>query len=276
MNSSAWRIPVSLFAWAFMATFGLIGCGSKKNLSFEKPEKKPDSFLNEKLSENELRFKTLSFRSTVKSQLNGANTNCKAVVRIRKDSATWVMITVIGKPVATLIISTDTVKFQNKIKKEYFVGSIDYMSKLTELDLSYSTFQDVLTGNAIEHNPQTSYDTKVDSTSYLICSPNSRRISKALELGAKSKVKLLYRYWLDPENYKMNRQIVNNLSDTTSIEAGYSQYLEIEDQLFPKKQKIIMTSMKDSGVIELNLSKIRINEKLSYPFRISDKYTRIE
>jgi len=276
MNNAARRILVSLFALIFTAICGMMGCASKKNLSFEKPEKKSESFLNEKLSENEFHFETLSFRSSVKSQLNGEKTNCKAIVRIRKDSAIWVMITVIGKPVATLIISRDTVKFQNKIKKEYFIGSVDYMTKLTDLDLSYSNFQDVLTGNAIGYSEQTTYDTRSDSAFYLICSPNYRKISKAIQLGAKSKIIYLYRFWLDAESYKMNRQIVNNLSDTTSIEAGYSQYLEIEGQLFPKKHKIVMTSTKDTGVIELGLSKIKINEKLTYPFRISEKYTRIE
>jgi hypothetical protein len=60
------------------------------------------------------------------------------------------------------------------------------------------------------------------------------------------------------------------------MQIQYSQYLDIEGQKFPEKESITITSPDDVSTMELNFSKIKLNKELTFPFRISDKYTRIE
>jgi hypothetical protein len=52
--------------------------------------------------------------------------------------------------------------------------------------------------------------------------------------------------------------------------------LDIEGQKFPEKESITITSPDDVSTMELNFSKIKLNKELTFPYRISDKYTRIE
>ena len=276
MSSAANRVGLLPIILIFSISMSLLGCASKKKLHPDTPEKKSQTYLNEKLRTTGINYSTLAFRATVKSELNGEKTNCKASVRIRKDSAIWVLISVVGKPVATLIVSRDTVKFQNKIKKEYFIGRTDYLSRLAGVDIGYDFFQQILTAKAIEYKTEENYDSHADTSSYLLCAPACRKIKKAMEAGASDKHSRLYRYWLDPDNYAINKQIVNNLSDSTSITSEYSQYLDVEGQRFPKKQDILITSKSDTVAVGLTLTKIKLNENQSYPFRITEKYSRID
>ena len=255
---------------------GVLSCSSIKKIAYEKPENKSTSFLQDKLEISTFQFKTISFKAAVKSQIKDDNKKFKASIRIRKDSAIWSTISFAGKPIVTFIMSQDSIKYMNRLTKEYFISSSKTLSYFVDSGLNYNSIQKLLVGDAIGYDKQDEYQSKVDSSFYLVSSMSKRKIKRAIQAGVKSKKQFAYRYWIGPHEYQMNRQIVNNIWDSTSIQVQYSQYLEIERQKFPRKEKIILTSPKDIGFIELNISKLKLNKGLTFPFKINKKYTRIE
>ncbi len=262
--------------------FTLYGCKSKKNLGYERPEGQTDKFLGQKLAENDFEFETLSYRLAVDTELKEDKKSFKVSMRMRKDSAIWSTITFLGRPVIITLITPDTVKYIDKIRKEYFIGDVDYLNRVMGSEITFDMLQDLLVGDAIgadsldANSDRQKYDTSIDSVFYLAASHSKRKIRKALEEGADSEIDYIYRYWLDPVSYQMNRQMVNKLSDTTSIEVGYSEYLEVGEQLFPGKEVITITSPRDTGYIEMEVSKVKYNEEVTFPFRVGSKYTRIK
>ena len=269
----AWSIFLLIMV---SSSFVLVGCKAKKNISYVKPPNQTTAYLNQKVKSSEFDFKTLSFKSGVKAHLKGKNLSFKASYRIRKDSAIWTTITFLSKPVVTAIITKDSIKYLDRIKKEYFIGEIEYLKQLTNTDVNYEMLEQLLVGNAIGYDTTINYSAEVDSAFYLISSISKRKIKKALQQGAKSKEEYIYRHWLDPKSYRINRQLVNKLSDTTSIEVGYSEYLELESQFFPGRADIAITSPSDSGTVELSNSKLKLNVPITFPFKISSKYTKRE
>lgn len=267
-----WKRVLTLMS---LATIFLMGCKTR-NINYERPENQSKAILNQKLLDNDFQFNTLSFKVAVKSELVGDKKSFKASVRMRKDSVVWSTITFAGKPLITTIISRDTIKYLNKISKEYFIGDFDYLNRVMGTEFHYDMLEDLLIGDAIGYDSTSNYDTDIDSTFYLISSLSKRKIRKALTMGAESKEKYIYRHWLEPKTFQMNRQMVNNLSDSTSIDVGYSEYLEIEDQVFPGKEQIIIYSPADTGSLELKISRLKRNIPLTFPFRVTDKYTQIE
>jgi hypothetical protein len=254
----------------------LVGCKVKKEVSYEKPQNHTGAFLNQKLKASEFQFNTLSFKSGVKAHVKGKNLSFKASYRIQKDSAIWTTITFLSKPVLTAIITKDSVKYIDRMKKEYFVGEIEYLKRITNIDVNYSMLEQLLVGNTIGFDSTINYATNIDSAFYLISSISKRKIKKALQQGAESKEEYIYRHWLDPKSYRINKQLVNKLSDTTSIEVGYSEYLEVETQFFPSRTDIALNSPTDSGRLELKNSRLKWNIPITFPFKISSKYTKIE
>lgn len=267
-----YQISSILFSFMILVFFG---CSSIKTITYEKPDSKSNSFLQNQL-EDSFQFNTLAVRAAVKSRIKGDKKSFKASIRIRKDSAIWSTISFAGKPIATFIISQDTVKYMNRLTKEYLISSYKNLVYFIDSGLNYNSIQDILVGNAMGFGKNLTYHSKIDSAFYLLSSISNRKIKKAIQLGAKSKVHYTYQYWISPHDYQINKQIVNNIWDSTSMQIQYSQYLDIEGQKFPEKESITITSPDDVSTMELNFSKIKLNKELTFPFRISDKYTRIE
>ncbi|MBL4706646.1 MAG: DUF4292 domain-containing protein, partial [Flavobacteriales bacterium] len=161
----------------------LIGCRAKKNLNYQKPENQTAIFLNDKLKSSGAEFQTLSFRVSVKAELKGKRKSFKASLRIRKDSAIWTMITFVGRPVATLLITKDSVKFMNRIAKEYFIGDFAYINQLVGSEITYEILEQMLIGNAMGYDSTTRYATDIDSAFYLVSSLSKRKIKKAINQG---------------------------------------------------------------------------------------------
>jgi len=267
-----YHISSILFSFIMLV---FLSCSSIKNITYQKPESKSSSFLKNQLGSS-FQFETLSMKASVKSRIKGDKKSFKASIRIRKDSAIWSTISFAGKPIATFIISQDSVKYMNRLTKEYLISSSKNLVYFIDSGLNYNSIQDILVGNPIGYDKEQKYDSKVDSAFYQLSSMNNRKIKKAIQLGAKSKVQYAYQYWMSPQDYQINKQIVNNIWDSTSIQIQYSQYLDIEGQNFPEKESIMIKTPDDRATMELNFSKIKLNKALTFPFRISDKYTRIE
>ena len=73
----------------------------------------------------------------------------------------------------------------------------------------------------------------------------------------------------------MNRQLINNLSDSTALQVNYPEYEEVSGQWFPMEEKMVVFSPRDTTKVELKHSKVKLNEPVKMPFKINSKYARI-
>lgn len=263
-------LPLVLFAFLF-------ACKSKKNLSYQQPPKKSVAEVVDNMQSGKIDFQTLSFKAAVKTKIKGDKKSFKSSVRIQRDSALWTTITFAGKPLFTALISQDTLKYMNKITKEYFIGEFAYLNAMLGTDLNYGMLQDLVVGDPLAFDTSGTYYTDVDSAFYLLSSLPTKKIEKELAKGEGSDEEYIFRYWVHQyldtvQDYQINRQMVNKLSDTTSIEVRYSEYLMDSSVVMPMQEEIWICSPSDTGSIEMSFSKLRINEPVTFPFRITSKY----
>ena len=130
------RLKLGYWLPIFVIGVFLFSCKvqEKENVKVKiKIKHRSSKFLIKKLKENEFNFKTISSKAAV-SVIDNANkkTSFKVHLRIRKDSIIWMSISKLGIEAARVIITTDSLKLIDRLKKEYFLGDFKYINNSFE------------------------------------------------------------------------------------------------------------------------------------------------
>ncbi len=288
----------------FLFALLLSGCKVKRVIQKSPLLPVSENFLLDQLGQTEFDFTSLNAKLSVNAESPAQNGSFKVNLRVKSDSAIWMSITpALGIEAARLFIQPDTLKFIDKMKNEYFVGGYDLLDSLFRYSLEYASLENILVGNPIEITPDEKYTTSVKGLNYVIQTKVRRKLKKALNLnnwpvnidslyidseGIKEKQLdkavekydeddlIIKRYYLKPENFKVERTIIEDINFRRTIHIQYNDYQEIDGQDFPHSIVIEVRTPKETSRFELNYSRLRINEPQSYPFRIPTKYQPIK
>ena len=253
-------------------------CKSKKNIQHVKLKHTSAKTLIDSLYNNQLSYDWLRSKATATIIFQKEKHSIKANFRIRKDSAIWNNLSKGPLQISTALISQDSVKLLKKINdKEYFVGNYDYINKLFRLDMDLELLQDFLTGNPIMFDYESKFKSEVDSNLYLLSSDKSKKIDKFLEKDKYNKKhEILYRCWINPENFKCSKIEVNFLTTETTIVVNYSDWKNLAGQEFPFSSGIDIYTPEDTITMKMEYyDNVKLNEAQSFPFKITDSYSPI-
>lgn len=283
-------------AYILILVISLGACSKKKDIErTEKLQSRSVKFLQTKIEENTLHFSTLSARFTAKTNFNNEKLSFKGMLKMKTDSIIWLSMTKLGGvEIVRLILTPDSIKFINKWDKEYFIGPIEKLDNLDNIELGYTQIQEMLTGALIDYNPEDKFSSSNDNGSYLISSKNKTKIKKSaaivegdslLEISKldDKMIKLMEKnngedfvvknYYLLPDNYLLTRQTINLIALQQAIDIVYMNHEVLNDtSVFALDHIIKIASNDKSGRIDLSYSNVEFNVENSYPFKISSKY----
>lgn len=291
---------------SILCLFVIVSCKGPQDLAGGKPiHGKSPQYLTKKLKANQFKeFDTMSAKISTKATFQGKTYNFKSNLRMRRDSAIWIMMSpAMGIEAGRVLITKDSLKFMDKLNKKYWIGSFTDARKVLKADLDYDMLQDFILGNAVGFDFEGKYKSSVDSSNtWLLTSKNPKKVRKAVEFQkdkkhfetdttlnisvndkklekALEKVEdeelLILRYWMSPENFKPVKVMINDLANPGVIEINYQEHELVEERWFPKFTRLYISDLKDAAEIEMKYGKIKMNKNLSYPFRITDKYEEI-
>jgi len=239
----------------------------------------PKEFLIEKLKQNESNFKTLSAKNNI-DVINSKKQSFKSHLRIQKDSAIWMSITpILGIEVARILITNDSVKYINRIDKEYFLGDFDYIDDVLGVDLDYQMLEALLIGNSVdfereEKKIKTSIDRKKGA--YFISTIKKRKTRKELRKDkAKIKGEQNQAIWLNPSTFKVIELLITQSSNTRNLQVSFEEFKSIDEHTFPNKINYKI-SAKDTTSIVLKYANINFDKSLSFPFKIPSSYVQVK
>ena len=226
----------------------------------------PTKYLFEKLEKNEFKFNWLNAKCSIKTDLGDANFSCN--LRIRNDSAIWINITVLGMDAARVLITNDSVKlFKRDLKgASYFVGDFKYINKLFGVVLDYDIIQSFLTGNDFKNYETDKFKSSILNKKYLLSTIGRRKLKKSLNDADATHLRI-EDIWVDPETFKIIKHFVNEFKLGNKAEVDYSDFRQVDDQLFPFKFDFEINSAKKVNATII-FSKVSINEPQTFPFRI--------
>ena len=265
------------------------------------------SFLTKRIQKNILDFETLSFKADVSIESQGERKSFKNSIRIKKDSAIWMSISpALGIEVARVIITQDSIKLLDKWNDQYYLGGFDFLNEKFDTEINFTQLQDILIANPIYFNEKDKFVSANDRSHHILTSKNKKNVRRALgmdlvydkevpmhlkdslhlNVDQKRLEKLMEkeeeeslivkRYWIHPDNYRIEQVLINDLYYNRAIELKYEDYFNVASLAFPKESTITLIENNATTKIQMDCSRVRVNKNLKFPFSIPDKFERIQ
>lgn len=299
MNS--WHTPYVLAA--VVGVFLISGCKSPQATATRDYPPKTADELVAIAEQSKLDYKTFSAKVSVDLKAPDRSNSFRATLRVNGDSAIWVSVSpAMGIEVFRLLCTVDSVKYIDKIKNQYFLGTYEKLNKLTNSELTLEALQDILVGNPLYFNPDLKYRSKNDDEGYQLSTRNTNKLRRIVGADRNEGViiptdtseadvnerrlnriqdkwedeELIVRqYWLDYTHGKVVHSIFTDLASALYLSAVYSDFETIDNRLIPTKAVLELGNTKEQATFKLDYSRIKLNSSLNMPFSIPDKYEEV-
>ena len=296
-----------LFIASLLVFFiGLSSCkvvrkSNKERTNYRNPEK-----VIELTRANNLKYHTATIKANVIISDEKKKVSFKASIRIHKDSVIWSSFSILGIAGARSLITKDSIQVVNFKDKNYISEEYDVFQEYLNTDMLYlSNFQHLLMGDWLETADYNKYRLKMDEGDYLVSTLSERRIEKdwyekklerlekkmekveekeserGIERLEKKQEKRPRKYDglaleinIDPYDLKTKKVRIIDYYFEGEMIAEYDDFKEINESLFPHKVKLSVSGKKKMSV-EIEFYKISLDEEISIPFNIPDKYERV-
>lgn len=213
------------------------------------------------LTQNRIDFQTFSSHMHVHYEgSDGKDYEFNAVVRIKKDSLIWVSINAaLGIEAFRLLITPDSVKILDKLKKVARLRSVSYLQEQVHLPVDFKILQDMLIGNPIF----------IDTSHILFY----RTDAKGISLFSAGNI---FRNYLTLNlDYTLQHSKLDDV-DPLRARTGdltFGEYDHSGGTNFSAYRKISVAE-KSKVDIEINVKQFKFNEVLSYSFQVPKNYKR--
>ncbi|HEX9510565.1 MAG TPA: DUF4292 domain-containing protein [Puia sp.] len=214
------------------------------------------------LAKNRIDFQTFSSKMKVHYEGgDGKDYEFNAFIHIKKDSLIWLSINLgLGIEAFRVLITPDSVKILDKLKKVARLRSVSYLQEEIHLPIDFRTLQDLLIGNPIY----------LDSSNILFYKKEQAGVS-LLSIGS------LFKNYLTL-NSGDNTLRHSKLDDIDPMRARtcdltYGDYEQKDTLRFSTYRKISVAE-KSKVDIELSYKQNRFNEPLSFSFTVPKNYKR--
>ena len=270
MNKILYIIIISLL---------LLGCALKKtSQESKKVELLSFNEILDSLNNRSLDYKTLKNKASATLVFKNEKNTVKINFRIQKDSLIWVNLSKSGVQLLTTLLSKDSIKFLKKInKKEYFFGDYKELEKLINSSLDYYLIEDFINAKAIMLNKQAKYYASINNGCYLLSSIKPKKIDKVLTFHKSIDDEIIYRYWINPDNFKCTKVEINFLEKNRTLLTKYMNWRKFDQGLFPMESEIVLINNTDTASVHLEYQpNFKFNSQLTFPFKISQNYSKIK
>jgi hypothetical protein len=183
-------------------------------------------------------------------------------LRMEKDKAIWMSGTILGIPLAKVLITPERVSYYEKINKTYFDGDFSLLSKFLGTEVDFEKVQNLLIGQTILNLKDKRYSTSVDETTYILEPKKQDKLFDIL-------------FWLNPTTFKTYRQEVNQPIEQKRLVVTYTEYQNVSNEVFPKKMNIVAIEKGNKTQLDLEYISLEFNKKVSFPFKIPSGYKEI-
>lgn len=277
--SPLFRSKVRSMILLFLVTLILVSCKSQKKIVLNNGkcilDFKNSRTLTSNLKSNEFHFERLNAKLAVEALIDSSSNSFTVALRIKKDSVIWMSISKLGIEGARAFITKDSVRFINRITSKYFKGDYAYISKLLNTELDYEMLQSLLVGNSVEfYNEDEKIKPGVDNCQYTLGTIRKYKLRRVMEKGKNLKEPAQSIYMI-PGTFKIARILFYEFNPDRSFDARFGDYKNVDStQLFPMQMNYNIKAQKNV-VIDINYTKVTLNEEQTFPFKIPDNYEQI-
>ncbi len=210
---------------------------------------------------NNIEYNTFSGKIDASYKDNkGKDYNFDVKLNMQQNQLIWMSVTgPLSIEVARVLITKDSVKILNKIERKYTTASIDYLQTQLGLPLDLKTMQDLLIGNAVFIDKESS--SYVKEGTQLLISSQTRYFKNLLTVAMPGYLPTISK--MDDVDATRNR----------SAELAYADYEPEGNKQFSTTRNI-KVNYKTNIEIDLKYKSYNFNGQISNPFSIPSGYKR--
>ncbi len=226
------------------------------------------------LKSNQSEFDWFSARFTGNIILDDRHHDISGTIRIKKDEAIYVSLSpVLGIEIARAIITTDTVKFLNRLESSYYIGHIGFLNSMLRTSFDYDMLQALLIGNDFS-NYSTGFFTSREDQGLIMLNDTARQ---SLHNTCEHNPVIFNQYlWIDPNNHKIRKNLITEKSAKSSIRAEYGSFRQIQGEELPTKLNLLIADPVYYADLSLQYLRISLNEPQQMNFNVPSRYEPIK
>lgn len=251
-------------------------CSPSRKLIREPLKEQGTDFLVKNLKSNELNYEFFSAKFNAKFKQDRKETAITGQIRIKRDSAIWISVSpLMGIEMIRLLITNDSIWYVNRIDNTYFTDAFDHIELLKNSTLDFDMLQAFLTGNDFTRYESTSFKGGIDNSEYTLLTTDRRKLKKYNKSNQDLNIPIQH-IWLNPETFKITRILIRETAQNGKKAQARYTHESIAGQLVPVTIDFEAETGKDKATVKIEYSKINLSQQLQFPFRIPEKYSRIE
>jgi len=246
---------ILLLSFFILSSCSLLYNASKENNNSNRKLTPKKSIRNANNNFNSIEYiqakAKVSFRDNNKIKSN------TITMRILADEKIWINASL---GAARILIDSDSVKYYNKIEKNYFKSDINYISDKIGFDLNFEIFQNLILGILIHKFDPSSLHKKTKN-SYIYRDDKFIINSKVIQSTVS----------ISPYNFRV---LKHSFKDQNNFfEVSYDDYKIVDEQIFPTRIRFSNNGLEK---LYIEIKSISSLEKINIPFRIPKNYNRIK
>ena len=213
-----------------------------------------------KIAASQTDYKTLSMHTGLVWDDGNTEQPVKANIRMLKDSLVWLSITgAVGIEGARVLLTTDSFRMLSKMTNEYITSNFGYLKNWLSFPVSFKMLQEIISGNRIMINEQAKLTTYQDSTFVIYAETD----------------KMLEKIWVNTGSYTIAKILLKDKVFTQSMTITFDDYNNLNGKPFSYKRVLDINRDGVAMKLSMDITKVKVNEELSYPFEVSEKYKRV-
>jgi len=259
------------FFMGFVASvFFLSSCQSTKTVARHRIKPLPFHRLYAEMETHAPSFRYFSGRLSVHYQKGKDEpVSFRVQIRTKKDSLIWMsLVPAMGIEAARVVLTTDSVKMLNRMKKNYVIGSYRLLDSLMHTQITFSMVQALLFARVVV-GPRIDSSATIDNGMYLL------NIKTQLSDFQGHHHVLEQKAWLNPQLFTLRRlELQDNRFPGKKMIILYDSYQTVSNTTLPQKMKIILWA-KEKMIIDITFKKAEVNVPHHFPFIVPSKYKRL-
>jgi len=214
-----------------------------------------------KVIKNKINFTTFNAKVRIDYKSEEESNDATAYIRLKKDSAIWFSLRgPLGIEGFRVLITKDSVKVINLLKKNIQSRSIVFLQKFTGIPLDFPALQDLIVGNPVFIDSNV-HSYKTDSTNNLQVIMQGTFFNHLITI--------------DNKDYNILHSQLTDINSVTNrtCNIAYSSYDRSSGVPFSTQRKISVINVSKID-INLDFKQFDFNQPVTFPFKVTSDYKR--
>lgn len=249
----------------FLLIIFLSACSAKKiatttAINEKELSRKDKKALLDGIKSNELLFETFSTKAKTKLSLDDKSFNSTLNIRIKHNEVIWISATAfLGIEAARIMITPDRIQIINRLQSTYVDEPFDYIYNFTSRELSFQELESLFVGNSLNFYANPLNTIVIVNDNYKIFGEMDD-LAFEMSLGS---------------DYNLSQAKLSENNKNQTLQFNYPNYGMIQSQAIPNEVIINLKAPKMTIDAAMKYEDINLDQELSFPFAIPERYKKI-